>query len=160
MSVFSLCPYMMKRASDLCLLSWFMSSNWKLYLFILFIYFVHSLASRPLASLVCVYESFCYWKSVWWGSAALGSKVNKRARFVERNIRCISDAGNWWEGMGRVADICPKVDCLALLPPWPNKQGMRAFKNRVGVCWGRGTTCRNSTVISISHLQIGHWWSE
>ena len=48
-------------------------------------------------------------------------------------------------GGGRVADICPKADSL-----YHDKQGVRAFVVRVRV----GGTCRNSTVISNSHLQL------
>ena len=42
-------------------------------------------------------------------------------------------------------------------PPLPNKQGVRAFVDRGGQ---GGSTCRNSTVISNSHLQIDHQWSD
>ena len=63
-------------------------------------------------------------------SAAHRSKANKQARLVERTVCFISDAGNWGLGKGKVVDICPKADC----PPAtaPNKQGVRAFIDRVG----------------------------
>ena len=51
---------------------------------------------------------------------------------------------------GSMVDICPKANS----PPTPDKQGMTAFINRIGV------TSRNSTVIANSHFQIGHQWSD
>ena len=93
----------------------------------------------------------CYWKSVV-GLPSRCSKANKQSTtLVERKLSFISDAGNW---SGRVAEICPKVNSF----PAHDKQGVRAFIDRVGS--GRGVTCRNSTVISNSHLQVGHQWSD
>ena len=40
-------------------------------------------------------------------------------------------------------------------PPQPDNQGVKVFIDRVG-----GITGRKSTVISNSHLQIGHQWSD
>ena len=43
----------------------------------------------------------------------------------------------------------------------PYKQRVKAFIDRACVCGeGEGTACRNSIVISNSHLQIGHQWSD
>ena len=51
---------------------------------------------------------------------------------MERKVCFISDGGNWGLGKGKFADVCPKAD----YPPATvlNKQGVRAFKDRVG--WG------------------------
>ena len=70
---------------------------------------------------------------------ACHSKANK----LERNACFISDASNWGRGWQ------PSVQRLT--PP-PDKQGVRAFIDKVCV-WG-GVTCRNSIVISNSHLQL------
>ena len=48
-----------------------------------------------------------------------------------------------------MVDIDPKANST------PPQKGMRAFIDR-----GRGATGGNSTVLSNSHLQIGHQWSE
>ena len=82
--------------------------------------------------------------------AAHRSKANKQASLVERKVCFISNAGSW--GRGRVADICPKADS----PPPGNQLGKSSYRQSVG---GRAI-CRNSTVISDSHLQIGHQWSD
>ena len=71
----------------------------------------------------------------------------------------------WWKGKfalfqtpatggGKVvADFCPKA-----YSPTPDKAGGENFyKQRGG---SGGTTCRNSTAISNSHLQSGHQWSD
>ena len=91
---------------------------------------------------------YYYWKSVWV-LAACCSKANKQARLVERKVCFISDAGNW--SRGRVADVCPKVT-TPQCPTHQQAQGWELLKTGVG----EGATCRNSTVISNSHLQIGH----
>ena len=57
-----------------------------------------------------------------------------------------------------MVDVCSKADCLTASPdpqPSPHRE-VRAFIDRSG----RGATCRNSTVISNSRLQIGHQWSD
>ena len=61
---------------------------------------------------------------------------------MERNIRFISDAGNWEVG---VVDICPKAN--SSYPTPVNRQWVR---DRVG----EGVTSRKRTVISNSHLQL------
>ena len=79
------------------------------------------------------------------------SKASKQARLVERKVCFISDAGNWRrEGGGR---LLSKANS-----PTPDKAaGENVYKQR----WGSGgTPRRNSTVISHSHLQIGHQWSD
>ena len=86
---------------------------------------------------------------VWEGLAACRPKANKQARLVERKVCFISDASNCW---GRVVDTCPKADPHSTLAT----SGARAFIER-----SRGSaTCRNSTVSSDSHPQIGHQCSE
>ena len=90
----------------------------------------------------------CYRKSV--GSpAAHRLRGNKQARLVERKVCFISDACNCG---GRVVDIYPKA-----ASPYPCNQWDKSFYRHK---WGWGTTCRNSTVISDSHLQVGHRWSD
>ena len=79
------------------------------------------------------------------GAAAWYSKTNKEARLVGRKVCFISDAstwggGGWWTFVQRLT-----------LPH--DKQRVRAFIDRVARA-GRGVTCRNSTVISNSHLQL------
>ena len=71
------------------------------------------------------------------------SKVKKQAGLVERKVCFISDAGNWGWGVGGWTSVHRPI------PP-TDKQGIRAFIDRVGI----GVTCRNSTVISDSHLQL------
>ena len=80
------------------------------------------------------------------GPAACHSKANKQARLVERNICFISDAGNW--GVGWQTSV--------QRPTPPQQAGGESFCRQ---SWGEGT-CRNSTVISDNHLQIGHRWSD
>ena len=74
-------------------------------------------------------------------TTACHSKANKQARLVERKACFISDASNW----GRGWQIC--VQRLTLPP---DKQRVRAVIDKVR---GR-VTCRNSIVISNSHLQL------
>ena len=79
------------------------------------------------------------------GAAAWYSKTNKEARLVGRKVCFISDAstwggGGWWTFVQRLT-----------LPH--DKQRVRAFIDRVARA-GRGVTCRNSTVISNSHVQL------
>ena len=74
------------------------------------------------------------------GLTAHCSKANKLARLVERKVCFISGANNWW---GRVVDICRKADSPH------DKPRVRASIDRV-----EGVACRNSTVISNSHLQL------
>ena len=78
-----------------------------------------------------------YYQKEFLGLAAWYSKANKQDRLVER-------------GGGRVADICPKAN---LPPHW--QAGSESFYRQ-----GWGVTCRNSTIISNSHLQIDHQWSD
>ena len=59
----------------------------------------------------------------------------------------ISDVGNW---VGCRVDICPKADSLSTPQPQAAGEGF----------YGEGATCRNSTVSSGSHLEIGHQWSD
>ena len=89
-----------------------------------------------------------------WGLAALFSKANKQSRLAERKVGFILDASNCGELGGGY--LCKAV-------PTTNKQRVRAF---IDLGWGsgwergRGATCRNSAVSSVSHLQIGHQWSD
>ena len=88
----------------------------------------------------------CYRKSVQ-SPAAHRLRGNKQARLVESKVFFISDACNCG---GRVVDIHPQVGS-----PYPcNQWGKSFYRHKQG--WG--TTCRNSIVISDSHLQIGHQW--
>ena len=52
----------------------------------------------------------------------------------------------WHGGRG---DVCPMAKSLY----WQSA-GERFYRQR------RGATCRNSTVSSDSHHEVGHWWSE
>ena len=77
--------------------------------------------------------------------AASCSKASKQANLVEGKFCFISDAGNWWGGWW--------ISVQRPTPPTPcNKQGVRVFIDKVCVCGG--VTCRNSIVISNSHLQL------
>ena len=75
-------------------------------------------------------------------------KANKQAKLVERKVCFILDAGNCRGGM---ADICPKADS-----PYPDKQWVSAFIDRVE----RAGLHAETPVISNSHLQTGHQWSD
>ena len=101
---------------------------------------IHHLLTIPFFPFVA--QTVCM-----WDPAACCSKANKQTRLVERKVCLILDAGNWeW---GWVADI-PKADCP---PPW--QEGGESFYRQT-----RGCTCRNSIVISDSHLLIGYQWSD
>ena len=78
------------------------------------------------------------------GWAARRSEVSKQARLVERQVCFILGAGSWGGEGGRHLS-------KGRLLPLPKKQQRKAFVDRVVV---RGVTCRNSTVISNSHLQL------
>ena len=82
------------------------------------------------------YHSYCYWKVRMGGLDARPSKVKKQAGLVERKVCFISDAGSWGGGGGGWTSVQRPI------PP-ADKQGIRAFIDRVGI----GVTCRNSTVI-------------
>ena len=73
------------------------------------------------------------------GPDACPSKANKQARSVERKV-CfevlVTLGGGWRISVQR-------------LTPSPDKHGVRAFIDRVG----DAVTCRNSIVVSNSHLQ-------
>ena len=69
------------------------------------------------------------------GLAAHCSKVNKETDLVKREFCFILDAINQWDGP----------------TPSTDKQWTRPFIDR-----GWGSTCRNSTVSSDSHLEIDH----
>ena len=84
---------------------------------------------------------YCYPKQ---GSTACCSKVNKEDRLVKRKVCFILDSGNQ---AGR-EDICLKADS-----PAPQSGHMSFYRQR------EGATCRNHTVSSDSHLEIGHQWS-
>ena len=80
------------------------------------------------------------------GLAACLSKTNKQARLVERRVCLISDASNWrGAGSGYL--------CKSQLHPYPLKSRGESF-------YRQSVSCRNSTVISNSHLQIDHEWSD
>lgn len=57
-----------------------------------------------------------------------------------------------WQVEERVAAICPKANSTL----W--QAGRESFYRQS--CRGGGTTCRNSTIISNSPLQLGHQWSD
>ena len=64
----------------------------------------------------------------------------------------------WWKGefslfgmptaRGGRADACPEVVCPTLTISGQEVEG------------GEGATCRNTTISSDSHLEIGHQWSD
>ena len=80
----------------------------------------------------------------WEGLAARRSKANKQARLVERKVCFIQIPAIVGEGGRHLSK--------RRLPPHlaPNKQRVKAFIDK---SWGE-VTCRNSTVISNSHLQL------
>ena len=82
------------------------------------------------------------------GLAASAGKPVNRPGWGKGKL--ISDAGScgggWWTSVQRLTPH-----------PAPDKQGVRAFIDRVG---GRQITCRSSTVVSNSLLHIGHHWSD
>ena len=90
-------------------------------------------AQKPAVASPTLGTKICYQKICLGGPAACHSKANKQAKLVERKVCFISDASNWGEAGGH-----PSKGQL----PASNKQGVRAFVDRVG-----GVTCRNSTVI-------------
>ena len=75
------------------------------------------------------------------------SKVNKKARLVERKACFILDAGNLC--MGRT-DSCLKANS-----PSHWQSGDKNFYRQ-----REGATRRNSRVSSDSDLEIHHWWSD
>ncbi|CAN0551180.1 unnamed protein product [Rangifer tarandus platyrhynchus] len=79
-------------------------------------------------------------KGEWWDLAARCSKANKQATLVERKVCFTSDAGNM---MGRVVNICPK----ARPPLHPNKQGVRAFMDRLESRGQRIETAQSSLTV-------------
>ena len=79
-------------------------------------------------------------KDMRGGSIRCRSKACKQGRLMERKVRFISDAGNYWWGEGERHLSKGQL-------PTPYKQGVRAFIDRVGE-----VSYRNSTVISNSHL--------
>ena len=100
----------------------------------------HNLVTKQQATLLLAKE-----ESV--GSDRSSLKSNKQAKLVERKNCFISDASNWggwWQ---------TSVQRLTL--PRPAPSGKRFLDRRAG-----RATCRNSTVSSDSHLQIGHQWSD
>ena len=72
--------------------------------------------------------------------AAHCSKVNKETKLVKREFCFILNASNQWDG------------------PTPTKGQLHPLTNstRAFIDGGRGSTCRNSTVSSDSHLEIDH----
>ena len=79
------------------------------------------------------------------GLAAHHSKVSKQARLVESKTCFISAASNWWGGW-RTSVQWPAFPLLTL------RQAVGESFYRQS-CSGE-VTCRNSTVISNSHLQL------
>ena len=73
-----------------------------------------------------------------WVLSACRLKVGEEARLVERKVCFILDAGTWGGG---------RMDLLTII-------GQNFYRQR------KGATCRNSTVSSDSHLEIGHRWSD
>ena len=83
-----------------------------------------------------------------WSLAACHSRAKKQARLVERKVCFISDIGNCEWGWGECTTI------QRLIPPHWQPVGQELFIAEAG------GYSRKSTVISDSHLQIGHWWSD
>ena len=67
---------------------------------------------------------------------------------MERKVCFILDAGNW-SGEWQSADAYPKADSP------PLTVGGKGFHRQ-----REGATCRNSTVSSDGHLEIGLQWSD
>ena len=87
------------------------------------------------------------------GPAAHLSKASRKARLVERKVCFILDANNWWGG-GLGVGYTP----VQRPTPPPCNQGTRALKALLKT--EAGATCRNSTVSSDRHLEIGHRWPD
>ena len=87
--------------------------------------------------------SACYWKV--WGLAAHCSKANKQARLVERKVCFISDADSWAGGWTSI----PRPTHLA-----GSRWGKSFYRQK------KRAMCRNITVSSDSHLQVGQQWSD
>ena len=93
----------------------------------------HSLFNR--GKMKIIYMTNCNHK---WGPTACCSKANKEARLVEGKVCFILDVEE---------DSCPKDN-----PPLPTPTiGDKSFYRQRGEA-----TCRNSTVSSDHHLEIGH----
>ena len=75
------------------------------------------------------------------GLAACCSKDSKEARLVERKVFCISEPANWQGGQ----------TSIQRLTPHPRQSVGKSFYR----C-KEGATCRNNTVSSDSHLEVGH----
>ena len=82
------------------------------------------------------------------GLAARRLKANSQETSVGRKGKVALFRSLATGGGGVGVDTCPKADCP------PDNQGTRAFIDR------EGATCRNNTVSSDSHLEIGHQWSD
>ena len=102
---------------------------------------------------VCPYHDYCQ-KAVQ-GLAIHCSKANKQARLVERKVCFISDTGNC-ERRGRRGQrgCCRWTSVQRPTPPHWQPVGQERLKTE------GGATCRNSTVSSDSHLQVGHRCSD
>ena len=90
----------------------------------------------------------CYQK-LCVGSVCPPLKANKQAKLVERKV-CLFQMSE--TGGERVTDDSPKADS----PHTGNQWGKMFYREK----WRGATTCRNSTVISDSHFQTGHQWSD
>ena len=91
-------------------------------------------------------------RGVWRVQLLATQKSINRPGWWKGNFALFQMLATWVEGSrGRVVDICSKAD----FPQW--QEGQELLQTEVERWWG--TTCKNSTVISDSHLQTGHRWS-
>ena len=89
-------------------------------------------------------DSQCYWTQDW---LLTPEKPKKRP--------------DWWKGKFALFWMLATRECgtgvgsKGRLPaPPPQSMGKSFYR------WREGATCRDSTVSSDSHLEIGHWWSD
>ena len=87
------------------------------------------------------------------GPAAHCSKASKKARLVETKVCFLLDANNRKGGGQEIG-----YTSVQRPTPPPCNQGTRAIKALLKT--EGGATCRNSTVSSDRHLEIGHWWPD
>ena len=88
-------------------------------------------------------ESKCDYVTESWGLGPRHSKASKQTRLVERKVCFISDAGNGGRG--------GQMSVQRWTPPSTDNQGGKnIYRLR------EGAICRNSTVHSDDHFQVGH----
>ena len=113
--------------------------NWTQYLTHLHLNKIFRMMSPlPLENVPLFYQKICM------GDLAVHHlKASIQVRLVESKVCFISDSGNWWGGWQ-----------TSVQKPIPHPAWQAGSENFYRQDWGSGVTCRNSTVISNSHLQL------